>query len=567
MMKVRLFLIIFLPLVLATIALTFLIYYFEARYERSIIETQGQNNLVSAERIIADDFKTEISDLHVLATLQEVGLLVEDPDLSNKEPLTKEFLTFSVNKGLYDQIRFLDKNGMEIIRVNYKRGHPYSVPEDQLQFKGERYYFQETIQLEEGEVYVSPFDLNTEQGEVELPLKPMIRFGTPIFNSQGEKQGILVINCLAEHIIEDLKKLLSYELSQLFLINSDGYWLIGPSPEDEWGFMFEDKKDRKFKQAFPEAWENIKDRESGQFYTSEGLFAFKNIYPALEAQQATIAHHTDEAKDIPPGSEEYYWRVINYVSPEILSIQPLRILRRLLAIDGFLIVIISVIAWLLARAITRRRMAEKRIAELNEILKLINKILRHDISNDLTVVRNGIDLYQEKKSQSMIDNVAAAAKRSIKLIDRMRELESAISIDKELKPYQTRQVASEVKQKFPKMKIKIEGEGWAMADQALYSAIENSIRNAEMHGKTDRVDILIEEKGDIIEIRIADYGKGIPDEIKDKLFSEGFAYGETGHTGLGLYIMRKTIERYGGKVKIEDNKPRGAVFVLTLPRV
>jgi two-component system sensor kinase len=51
--------------------------------------------------------------------------------------------------------------------------------------------------------------------------------------------------------------------------------------------------------------------------------------------------------------------------------------------------------------------------------------------------------------------------------------------------------------------------------------------------------------------------------VKEKIFDEGFSYGERRGTGLGLYLVKKTMERYGGSVRVEDNKPQGAVFVLT----
>ncbi len=62
---------------------------------------------------------------------------------------------------------------MEIVRVNYNRGEPYIIPENRLQFKGGRYYFADTFRLGRGEFFISPFDLNIEQGKIEKPLKPM----------------------------------------------------------------------------------------------------------------------------------------------------------------------------------------------------------------------------------------------------------------------------------------------------------------------------------------------------------------------------------------------------------
>jgi hypothetical protein len=65
---------------------------------------------------------------------------------------------------------------MEVVRVNYSRGNPAVVPRGQLQNKSSRYYFADAFRLGGGEVFASPLDLNIERGEIERPLKPMIRF-------------------------------------------------------------------------------------------------------------------------------------------------------------------------------------------------------------------------------------------------------------------------------------------------------------------------------------------------------------------------------------------------------
>ena len=64
-----------------------------------------------------------------------------------------------------------------------------------------------------------------------------------------------------------------------------------------------------------------------------------------------------------------------------------------------------------------------------------------------------------------------------------------------------------------------------------------------------------------------DNGTGIPDNIKSKIFNEGFFYGKSGNTGIGLYIIKRTIESYNGSVSVADNLPNGAVFVINLRKV
>ena len=85
-----------------------------------------------------------------------------------------------------------------------------------------------------------------------------------------------------------------------------------------------------------------------------------------------------------------------------------------------------------------------------------------------------------------------------------------------------------------------------MADDDFVSVIDNLVRNAIVHGKTDKMDIIMEDKDVICEIRVVDCGVGISDEIKERVFKEGFTYDENKVTGLGVYIVRKTLERYVG---------------------
>jgi signal transduction histidine kinase len=221
----------------------------------------------------------------------------------------------------------------------------------------------------------------------------------------------------------------------------------------------------------------------------------------------------------------------------------------------------------LSLSLEARKKAEERIVELNETLKILNKTLRHDILNDLTVVKGNIKLFLDGQvNAGDLQDITVAAERSIGLITEMKELESAVSSGAPLKEYEIKEVVEAAAKLFPDIPIVIAGEGKALADEALTSIIDNLIRNAITHGKTEKIDIVIKEQDNFLDLSVIDYGKGIPDEVKGKLFTEGFKYGETGHTGMGLYIVRKTVERYGGKVRVENNTPKGSIFIVSLPK-
>ena len=98
----------------------------------------------------------------------------------------------------------------------------------------------------------------------------------------------------------------------------------------------------------------------------------------------------------------------------------------------------------------------------------------------------------------------------------------------------------------------------------LQQVMENIISNAIKHGQADTIKISINSSDGFCMIRIADNGSGILDEHKIHVFERSFKHGKTAGTGLGLYITKKTIERYEGAITLKDNYPKGTIFVIKL---
>lgn len=219
----------------------------------------------------------------------------------------------------------------------------------------------------------------------------------------------------------------------------------------------------------------------------------------------------------------------------------------------------------LSRALEARRNAENKLSELNEILRLLNKILRHDLLNYLTVIKGNLELFiKGRMNEEYLQDILLASDKSVSLIKQMGKLEPAVSTGTNLKPYNIRNIVNTISKLFPSLEFNISGKGMVLADEALISIIDNLISNAYIHGKSRKIKIEIKNKNNFVEISVADYGCGIPEKIKSKLFTEGVKYGKTGHMGLGLYIVKKTVLRYGGEISVKDNKPKGTVFVIKL---
>ncbi|MFO8132889.1 MAG: PAS domain S-box protein, partial [Thermoplasmatota archaeon] len=183
--------------------------------------------------------------------------------------------------------------------------------------------------------------------------------------------------------------------------------------------------------------------------------------------------------------------------------------------------------------ITERKRMREAMAQLNDVLKLTNKIMRHDILNNLNVIEGALELYIEEQDEDMLDRAFDRIHQSVMLIRRMRELEALVASGEKLQPHDVRETVEEIAGQYD-VPVSIAGRATVQADAALHPVVDNVIRNAVVHGGTDRVDVDISTDGDTCEIRVADEGSGIPDEIKQRVFEERFSHGSTGGSGLGL---------------------------------
>ncbi len=105
--------------------------------------------------------------------------------------------------------------------------------------------------------------------------------------------------------------------------------------------------------------------------------------------------------------------------------------------------------------------------------------------------------------------------------------------------------------------------------QVVANLINNAIKFTDENG---RIDIKAKRKMDMVEISVSDNGPGIHGEARNHVF-DMFYSSESGKVdgrrgiGLGLSLCQSIVNAHGGEIKLEDNKPRGAVFKFTLPAV
>lgn len=221
----------------------------------------------------------------------------------------------------------------------------------------------------------------------------------------------------------------------------------------------------------------------------------------------------------------------------------------------------------LHREIRDRMRIEEDLRRHKEQIELINKILRHDIVNNLQGIQSAMNLYEDEKDSQFIEAVYTYIDKSVNLIQNMKATESMLQADDSRIIVDILGVINKIKPLYPAVSFMVKGKALVWADDSLVSVFDNIISNAIIHGKADRISITISGTGDECEIRFADNGCGIHESAANRIFDEGYSHGESGRTGMGLYIVKKTAESYGGSVAVENTTPQGATFILKLKQV
>jgi signal transduction histidine kinase/ActR/RegA family two-component response regulator/PAS domain-containing protein len=239
--------------------------------ERETLRVALLSKLVESElRPVAQDLWL-LADGDGLRNYLETG----SPDALRAAIRRAKFL--SARNSAYDQVRFIDASGQELLRVN---GGGVLVEASGLQNKADRSYFLKASQLPAGVMLLSQFDLNVENGKLEEPAKPMLRFAAPVFDSAGRRRGIYVINYLGSNFIARLQQSIPTGMRRLRLLNSSGYWLKAEDPRREWGFMFPARKPFSLALQDPALWGRVQKLQNGQSIDGDHVFTWRRLSPA-----------------------------------------------------------------------------------------------------------------------------------------------------------------------------------------------------------------------------------------------------------------------------------------------
>jgi PAS domain S-box-containing protein len=233
---------------------------------------------------------------------------------------------------------------------------------------------------------------------------------------------------------------------------------------------------------------------------------------------------------------------------------------------------------IVTREITLQKHNEEELKRKKEELTIINRIISHDIKNDVSILTGWAEVledYIDEEGEKMLTHIEETSTHIAELTeitkDFVESLEGGATVDLE-----AIDLSGVISNEVEKLRSNHEDISVAVdshdelvvrANELLSSVVGNLLANAVRHNNSDRVeiDITTETTATAVTLRVADNGPGVADGQKEDIFGKGEKGPESPGTGIGLYLVYKLVDQYNGDVWIEDNEPTGAVFVVELP--
>ena len=359
--------------------------------------------------------------------------------------LTEDFLSFSKQKEIYYQIRYIDEGGQEVVRVDSIDNNFHIIEENNLQNKGDRYYFKDTMRAEKGTVFISPLDLNIEKGKVENrgteeepKYVPVIRYGIKVFDNNENPKGIIITNIYADNFLMPLAEIFLGQDNQkeTYLVNKDGYYLHHPDKNKEWGFML-NKENERVTRDYEEL--NIVNKAGDNISVIEdknNYFVFQRVYPGNKPELISSGYENDPSySESRISGDEFYWVLVTKVEKRVVAENLKDILIKYILFSLLTILLVVIFILFISRSITEPidklekaiRIVEK--GNLDHGIKIRSKDEIGELAKSFKDMTRSLRSYRDETEKKVIERTSDLEKLNKHMIGRelkMMELKKEI---------------------------------------------------------------------------------------------------------------------------------------------
>lgn len=500
------------------------------------------------------------------------------------------FETLMKSNANFMQLRYIDKNGYEIIRLDRKEidDEPVLVTKKNLQNKRARYYYKECCDISKDEIWYSKIDLNVEHNKIEIPIKPVIRIAKQV-HVDDDFKGFIIINIFMKPY---LKTLTESSFFDVYLSDIYGNFLIHKDKEKNWSKYFRRdinvkkelgidiktlqkptsyfNKERKYfiqpliygksndyrliyfenAQKVAQTRSTIKQRVTITILFAIFIaipFAYIASSPAKKIYQSLY----QKSNDITKLANNLEKRVEEEIAKNLKKDKMLENQSKLAALGEM----IGNIAHQWRHPITRVSLILQNIKTFKAHGKLNDELLDKYINNALEQMDYMSQTIDDFKSFYKPDNKISLFSAKKAIADAHKIIGASIK-------HQGIQITINLKDDF-----KIKGYKNQFA-QVILNIMHNAREALEENNiESPYIKIKLQCGTKINKITIEDNAGGIKEENIEKIFDAYFTTKEENGTGIGLYMSRTIIQEiFHGKLYAK-NTPNGALFSIELPKI
>jgi len=515
----------------------------------------------------------------------------------------KVFLRVGSTLDNLSQLRWIDLQGNEVIRINYSGFSAVSVPNKELQNKSHRPYVKAIQSTPPGSLLLSQVSLNKEKGQVVLPHEPTIRamLHVPATHPLGE--GFLIVNYGLTELMGYIRDLKSPH-ADLYMADDTPQWLIYRDPTKEWsGPVGGPPSD------IPDTWRQLDKTNAVSTYIADNREIFS-------VSKLTI-HLSERANDV-----KTLYFIARTPADFYISLQQKALLPAL--ITAFLILIIGAIVVYreLLTAQRIQRLSHKLAAEKKELQaalaiqqQLQNELVEiekmaslgmlvagvaHELNTPLGAAIMSISsqqhrLYELKEqletglrksslehfivdTDTSMQLALSNLQRASGLIKRFKRL----SVDRgseQLTRFHLRQnvsdivsaMAPQIKHSFVEIRMDISNSIYltsypGILSQVIQNLLNNGLSHAFSPGQHGIINIRAEQGQERVKLIVEDNGNGISSDVADSLFDPFVTSGRNkGNSGLGLHLVYQWVTQIlDGHVDVIETRGGGTTFILDL---